>query len=24
VGECWSTASGHAHYIATRNPDATL
>jgi hypothetical protein len=24
VGECWSTASGHARYIATRNPDATL
>jgi len=24
VGECWSTASGHARYVATRNPDATL
>jgi hypothetical protein len=24
VGECWSTASGHARYISTRNPDATL
>jgi len=24
VGECWSTASGHARYLATRNPDATL
>lgn len=24
VGERWSTATGHARYIATRNPDATL
>ena len=24
AGECWSTASGHARYTATRNPDATL
>lgn len=24
VGECWSTATGHARYTATRNPDATL
>jgi hypothetical protein len=24
VGECWSTAADHAHYTATRNPDATL
>ncbi len=24
VGQCWGTASGHARYTATRNPDATL
>ncbi len=24
VGECWSTATGHARYTATRNPEATL
>jgi hypothetical protein len=24
VGECWSTATGHLRYTATRNPDATL
>jgi len=24
VGECWSTASGHARYTAILNPDATL
>jgi hypothetical protein len=24
IGECWSTATGHARYTATRNPDATL
>jgi len=24
VGECWSTATGHARYTATRNSDATL
>jgi hypothetical protein len=24
VGECWSTATGHARYTAIRNPDATL
>jgi hypothetical protein len=24
VGERWSTATGHAHYTAIRNPDATL
>lgn len=24
VGECWSSAAGHARYTAIRNPDATL
>ena len=24
IGECWSTAAGHARYTATLTPDATL
>ena len=24
LGECWSTATGHLHFTATLNPDATL